>query len=166
MYSQFAGSLNAFWNAITMFFILIGTWIYSAHPHQQLYHWRSWWKKKLSWKDKKNRKLRIEKQQQLLLGLLQHGNTHAHTHTHAHMLLPINTHRSSGWQKLSSPRNLQEGTPPPSFAAIIKAEEQEYSGKTKYVHTILVSTDINCIPIFIFLVLFSTILKPTCIPRW
>ena len=40
---------------------------------------------------------------------------------------------SSGWQKLSSPRNLQEGTPPPSFAAIIKAEQQEYSDKTKYV---------------------------------
>ena len=48
-------------------------------------------------------------------------------------------YRSSGWQKLSSPRNLQEGSPPPSFAAIIKAEEQEYSGKTKYIaHTITV----------------------------
>ena len=45
----------------------------------------------------------------------------------------INARRSSGWQKLSNPRNLQEGTPPPSFAAIIKAEEQEYTGKTKYI---------------------------------
>ena len=41
-------------------------------------------------------------------------------------------HRTpSGWQKLTSPHSVQDGSPPPSFAAIVRAEEQVFSDKTK-----------------------------------